>query len=147
MAAKREAPLTGGAANSAKVELHTVEKDSTKQRPGQGRRFRDSHIETLRNPLHFEQFGNSVERIEEVDRLLDETEKALKPCPFCGEAAMAEGVFTYYRPGVIVRCSRCFNGTIPFAQGFDMMKGHYETLEDCIDRAVKRWNMRGGKNE
>lgn len=147
MTAKREAPCTAATGKGAKVELHTVEKNTTKPRTGQAlapRRFRDSHLETWSNDLHFRQFGSSVERIEEVDRLLDKTEKALKPCPFCGGNAMLEGTFCFYKPAVVASCQHCHNGTILFTQGEKLASGHFDTLEDAIEKAVKRWNARKG---
>lgn len=145
MTEKKKAPLTGGAANSAKVELHTVEKDSTKQRTGQGRRFRDFHMQRT-DPLRFAEFG-SMERIEAVDRLCDETEETLKPCPFCGGKAAIRATFGYCLPGVTATCTHCRGGTGVFTQGKNLFTGKYETIEDCIETAAKRWNMRGGKDE
>ena len=88
---KRNAPCTEATGKGAKV-VHTTENDNRKAAGSQGRRFRDYHIERL--DIRFREFG-SMNRIKAVDRICDEAEETLKPCPFCGGKAVIQATFGY----------------------------------------------------
>lgn len=110
-----------------------------------GVRIMGKHFDSL--PMSLEQVDllGGRERIEHLSDLMREAESKLEPCPFCGHSAVVDAVFTYTSPGIRVDCPRCHIRTIPYTEGYDLIKRQLDSLEDCIEKAVNCWNRREGK--
>ncbi len=128
-AIKKNAPQTAATVHSAKIiKIHP--KNSTKRPLRQGRHFDNFPS----NSPYLDEVGGE-ERVAVLRPLMEQAEKELAPCPFCGEAAVMDGVFSYYVPGIRVQCPRCHIGTVPYCEGAGFEKGY--TLEECVEIAAK----------
>ena len=90
---------------------------------------------------YLDRFGGE-EQLQNIRALMNELEPTMVHCPFCGEAAVLRGTFTYTAPAVLAECPRCHIGTAPLGEGFDYLTGARKTLEQCVRDAVTRWNRR-----
>lgn len=81
-------------------------------------------------------------------RIIEEHEQ-LKCCPFCNsDAEMIEKNAYYGMPAVIIRCTKCYVQTLAEAYkcGVWTRNGWIPaTFEYAVNKAVERWNRRGGK--
>lgn len=131
---KGNAPQTAGTVHSAEI-IKPQTKNTTKRPLRQGR-----HFNLPASAPQWEDIKGGKERAAALRPLMEKTERELVPCSFCGEAAVIDGVFSYYAPGICVQCPRCHIGTVPYCEGADFEKTY--TLEECVALAKNRWNQR-----
>lgn len=82
------------------------------------------------------------ERLQEIQKLMDDLEPSLDACPFCDAPATIEGKWTFNAPGVLVRCSSCGCRTSLKIKGLDISTRRDWTLEECAAEAAAQWNRR-----
>ena len=72
---------------------------------------------------------------------------ALEPCPFCGgRAELVTGTNMFNMRYARVSCGKCRCTSSYLTEGktvaFEGVPSRYETLKECIDEAVEKWNHR-----
>jgi len=82
------------------------------------------------------------ERLQAVQKSMEEKESTLALCPFCGSQPFLKGVWAYNRPAIIAFCPACGCRTSWQTEGLDIVDRKRWTLEQCITEAVARWNRR-----
>ena len=87
-------------------------------------------------------FVGNAEYLEHINRLMDEAEKRLLDCPFCGGHAVLEGGTYLADPATIATCTECKCRTLFRARGYYLVTGQHVTLEETIETAVATWNRR-----
>lgn len=74
--------------------------------------------------------------------LMEEMEKELPPCPFCGASAALEGNFAFNLPAVRTSCTQCRSTTALQIAGQSYLTHRTTTLDECITSAVQLWKKR-----
>lgn len=85
---------------------------------------------------------------EEINKRLFQMGDQLGNCPFCGGKAKVEICHPFMKTAAHVVCNDCHASTSIYVSGntlaFTDHPSVYHSVDDCINKAVARWNMQKG---
>ena len=105
-------------------------------------RFGGRHFDNIKEGMPQMEWIGGPERLQAVQKSMEEKEPTLAACPFCGSQPFSKGVWAYNRPAIIAFCPACGCRTSWQTEGLDIVDRKRWTLEQCITEAVARWNRR-----